>query len=64
KWDIPQRVKIDDPNFGWQRRSTKGLDVHDLPGTHLGILREPHVKKLGALMETSITAALKTYGAS
>ncbi len=40
---------------GWRKLAPGGLDVHEIPGTHLDIIKEPHVaavaKKLSACLE-------------
>jgi len=35
-----------DPQFGWGELAVGGLEVHDVPGDHIGILKEPHVQVL------------------
>jgi aspartate racemase len=35
-----------DPLLGWGDVARGGLDVHDVPGSHMGILEEPHVQVL------------------
>ena len=35
-----------DSLLGWRELARGGLDVHEVPGDHLGILREPHVQVL------------------
>jgi thioesterase domain-containing protein len=51
-----------DPEKGWGRLAAGGLDVRIIPGNHLGMLQEPHVRVLAAQLrvcldspETSVT---------
>ena len=53
--ETPQRLKIDDPLFGWQKRATEGVKVCDIPDTHSGILRKPSVKLLANEIEIAFT---------
>jgi len=39
-----------EPLLGWESLLTGTLDLHDVPGSHLGILEEPNVEKLAALL--------------
>jgi acyl-CoA synthetase (AMP-forming)/AMP-acid ligase II/thioesterase domain-containing protein len=39
-----------DPTLGWSVIARGGLDVHEVPGTHLGMLREPEVAELAQRM--------------
>jgi thioesterase domain-containing protein/acyl carrier protein len=34
------------PDYGWRDAASGGLTVHDLPGSHLGLLKQPHVRVL------------------
>jgi len=36
-----------DPYQGWANRA-KEIVVHDIPASHLGVLREPHVQSLAS----------------
>ena len=50
-----------DPQLGWGRLAAGGVEVHELPGEHLSIFQEPHVRslaeKLTACLEASRRAA-------
>lgn len=37
---------VSDPRLGWRELSTQELEIHEVPGDHLGILQEPHVQVL------------------
>jgi amino acid adenylation domain-containing protein len=55
------------PTKGWERRTTKGVEVHLVPGEHQMMLREPHVlvlaKKLGDCIARAVPLK-KTNGRS
>jgi len=36
-----------DPHLGWGRIAAAGVDVHEVPGDHITIFHEPHVRILG-----------------
>jgi amino acid adenylation domain-containing protein len=38
---------IDDPQMGWGKRTTTGVEIHDVDFSHMEILREPHVRVFG-----------------
>ncbi len=38
---------IDDPQMGWGKRTTTGVEIHEVDFSHLEILREPHVRVFG-----------------
>ena len=39
------------PNLGWSQFVLGGLDIYDIPGNHLTMLQEPHVKVLAQHLE-------------
>jgi amino acid adenylation domain-containing protein len=45
----------------WKELAVGGLEIHNIPGDHLGILQEPHVRilaeKLGACIDQAITVS-------
>lgn len=47
-----------DPQFGWGELAAGGLEVHHVPGDHIGILKEPHVR----IMATKLIANLQPDG--
>ncbi|PZV11855.1 MAG: non-ribosomal peptide synthetase [Leptolyngbya sp.] len=47
-----------DAEFGWRKILGDQLEVHTLPGGHLGMLKEPHVQTLGTLFNECLTQAL------
>jgi len=50
--------KIDPPEVGWQKFVTGELEIHEIPGTHLGILEEPNVQLLAEKLTACIDKAL------
>jgi len=43
--------RIRDDYLGWANRADKGIDVHVIPGRHVGLLREPNVAVLAEQLE-------------
>ncbi len=35
-----------DPTFGWRTLAAQGVEVHEVPGDHYSMVREPHVRVL------------------
>ncbi|AVH67903.1 amino acid adenylation domain-containing protein [Nostoc sp. 'Peltigera membranacea cyanobiont' N6] len=46
-----------DPQFGWSNLVLGGLDVHYIPGSHLEMLKEPHVQVLAETLRNCLTQA-------
>jgi aspartate racemase len=46
-----------DPHLGWGELAAGGLDFHEVPGTHLGMLQEPHVKVLAEKLKACLDKA-------
>ncbi len=46
-----------DPTMGWGLLAAGGVEMHDLPGEHLTVLRQPHVNALAAALERSLRDA-------
>ncbi|HEY9656315.1 MAG TPA: hypothetical protein V6C50_12595, partial [Crinalium sp.] len=46
-----------DNELSWQQLVKEGLDVHHIPGDHLGILKEPYVQKLGNALRGCLAEA-------
>ncbi len=44
----------------WYELALGGLEVHDIPGDHLGILHEPHVQVLAEKLKTCISKAVQS----
>jgi thioesterase domain-containing protein/acyl carrier protein len=52
----PAVVEID-PYLGWGRVAAGGVELHDLPGGHISIFKEPHVQVLGAKLRDCLDRA-------
>jgi thioesterase domain-containing protein len=46
-----------DATMGWGLLAAGGVEVHELPGEHLTLLRQPHVTALAAALERSLEEA-------
>ena len=46
-----------DPELGWRDLAAGGLEIHEVPGTHLGMLQDPSAQVLGEALRTSIARA-------
>lgn len=53
----------DDPSCGWLHLAAR-LDLHRVPGTHLDMMKEPHVRELAACLQSCIVRAEETHGAA
>jgi thioesterase domain-containing protein len=42
-WAADAEADSEDNRLGWQGLTTGGLEVHEVPGTHISIREEPHV---------------------
>jgi thioesterase domain-containing protein len=49
-----------DPLLGWGQVVSRGPDVHDVPGTHLTMVFEPHVRTLAAKLANCLEDAWTT----
>ena len=47
----------DDELLGWRGLAAAGVDVHDIPGTHHDITREPHVRVLAEKLRFCLSRA-------
>ena len=45
-----------DLKLGWQELALAGLSIYDVPGEHLGVLKEPNVKVLAEKLNSAITS--------
>ncbi|NER24032.1 MAG: amino acid adenylation domain-containing protein [Symploca sp. SIO1C2] len=46
-----------DPAWGWNQFSDSEVEIHTIPGTHISIMTEPHVKILAEKLQTSLEQA-------
>jgi thioesterase domain-containing protein len=47
------------PTLGWGDLVTDGLDVQQIPGNHITLMKEPHVRVLAKKLKSSIAEAAK-----
>ena len=47
-----------DPELGWRDLAAGGLEIHEVPGTHLGMLQDPYAQVLGESLRASIARAI------
>jgi len=47
-----------DPQFGWGNLAQGQLDIYEVPGDHLGILKEPQVKLLAQILKRLLQDAV------
>jgi thioesterase domain-containing protein len=52
----PAVVEID-PQLGWGHIAAGGVEVHEVPGEHIGIFQEPHVRFLAEKLTGCLEAA-------
>ncbi|MBE9093174.1 amino acid adenylation domain-containing protein [Tychonema sp. LEGE 07203] len=43
--------------LGWGEVITGGIEIHDIPSDHLGMLKEPHVRILGEKLQAAVDRA-------
>jgi non-ribosomal peptide synthetase component F/thioesterase domain-containing protein/acyl carrier protein len=46
------------PDFGWHTLAQDGVEVYDVPGDHIGILKDPNVRVLTKALKTCIARSL------
>ncbi len=47
-------IRLADPQQGWGRVAAAGVDVFVVPGTHMDMVREPHVSVLGHYLKNCL----------
>ncbi|HBB98647.1 MAG TPA: non-ribosomal peptide synthetase [Blastocatellia bacterium] len=45
---------------GWQTLARDGMELHEIPGTHLDMIKEPHVSELARVLNDCLLKAQKT----
>jgi amino acid adenylation domain-containing protein len=50
--------RLEDVTLGWNQFSTQAIDVHFVPGTHLTMMKPPHVQVLGKYLQAYIRDAI------
>jgi thioesterase domain-containing protein len=51
--------RIRDDQLGWGKWAQGGVEVHEVPGEHLTLLREPHVQVLAAKLQDCLARAVR-----
>ncbi|MEG4453672.1 amino acid adenylation domain-containing protein [Microcoleus sp. N9_A1] len=46
-----------DPALGWGEVVAGGIEIHEIPSDHLGMLKEPHVRILGEKLQAAVDRA-------
>ncbi|MEY3015249.1 MAG: hypothetical protein RIT45_3984 [Pseudomonadota bacterium] len=55
--DRPRWMKVDpDPTYGWSKLCRGGVEIASIPGDHLAVIRQPHVRELAARLEAALRA--------
>jgi thioesterase domain-containing protein len=60
--DAPFSDFYEDPLFGWNARSARGVRALAVPGGHTSMLQEPHVDVLAASLQAAVDASLAESG--
>ena len=63
-WARERPVESPDPRWGWKELAGGGLEVREVPGDHLSMMREPHIQVLAQELEACLDAAQKVGTAS
>ena len=51
--------RVRDESLGWKSRAALGVTLHEIPGKHHTILREPNVPVLAAKLANAIAAVCR-----
>ncbi len=46
-----------EPGLGWSTLTSGGIEIYPVPGNHLSLLKEPHVRILGEKLKACIDKA-------
>jgi thioesterase domain-containing protein len=46
-----------DPQYGWSKVTEAGLEIHDIPGNHGSMLKEPQVRSLAEKLRACLEQA-------
>ncbi|HEY9699474.1 MAG TPA: amino acid adenylation domain-containing protein [Trichocoleus sp.] len=49
-----------DPTLGWNQLTTEPVEVHQIPGNHLTLLRKPHVQEFAAQLQHCIDRTISS----
>ena len=51
---------LQEPTWGWKQFSEPEVEIHTVPGNHISMIGEPHVKVLAEKMQQSLEQVQKT----
>ena len=51
------REDVSSEDFGWGEIASGGLEIHEIPGNHSGIFREPNIQDLAGRLGESLAKA-------
>jgi amino acid adenylation domain-containing protein len=54
---LSPRLAVDDPQLGWGDLAAGGIEIHEIPGGHLEITDEPHVRILAQKLASCLDQA-------
>ncbi|MBG1268288.1 thioesterase domain-containing protein [Nostoc sp. WHI] len=52
---------LDEPKLGWTKLAGGELEIHEIPGDHLSIFKEPSIQLMAKKLELSIDEGLTSY---
>ncbi len=58
-WATERLAESSDPRLSWKELAGAGLEVREVPGDHLSMMREPHVQVLAQQLKACLDAARK-----
>ncbi|QSV63975.1 MAG: amino acid adenylation domain-containing protein [Dolichospermum sp. DL01] len=53
--------QVDPPEMGWRKFITGELEIHEVPGSHIGILEEPNIQILAEKLRVCMDKALGDF---
>jgi thioesterase domain-containing protein len=56
-----QLLDIDDPEATWQKLAPGRVHIHDIPGSHEGMFKKPHVHYLAEKLKSCINKSLRAF---
>ncbi|HEX8474928.1 MAG TPA: amino acid adenylation domain-containing protein, partial [Pyrinomonadaceae bacterium] len=56
--DNSAHTSVSDAASGWSQLSSQPLDIHDVPGDHISMIAEPHVRVLATQLQRTLEASL------
>ncbi|MEH2080290.1 MAG: amino acid adenylation domain-containing protein [Nostoc sp.] len=56
----PKNISLD-PDFGWSVYAQGGIEVHEIPGDHFSILKNPYVKILTEKLDLHLNSSLSLH---